>query len=143
MWGASLFLNVPIACRIASLLGSQSILSRKDVDCFCAFSVAAELCQKHNPILTFLSFNHSFRMDVDSLLDELNSAVDEGLKGHHRCGDTDAPAALPYVAALSTIQRSHHLLSVAQATLAKVTTKGLDYQSFVRFLADTPVPIVQ
>lgn len=81
-------------------------------------------------------------MADDSLLDDLSSAVDEGLKNPALRWNAGLPIALPYVTTVGVIRRSKHLLNSAKDSIADDTTKHLDYESFVRFLADTPVPTV-
>jgi hypothetical protein len=78
---------------------------------------------------------------ADSLLDDLDNAVDKAISHHPRHED-HAIVPLPYIGALGAIRQSSQLLGDAQASIANATTKALDYDSFVRFLADTPVPAV-
>jgi hypothetical protein len=80
-------------------------------------------------------------MSEDSLLDDLSGALDEGLNDPHHGWGASHPTVLPYVGAVGVHRRSKHLLDSAKASLAE-DTKHFDYQGFVRFLADTPVPIV-
>jgi hypothetical protein len=79
-------------------------------------------------------------MSEDSLLDDLSDALDEGLNDPHHSRGAGPPTALPYVGAVGVLRRSRYFLDSAKASLAEDTTKHFDYQSLVRFLADTPVP---
>jgi hypothetical protein len=81
-------------------------------------------------------------MAQDSLLDDLSNALDAGLNIPHRNRGVSPSAAPPYVGAANVLRSSKDFLDNAKASIAEDTTKHFDYQSFVRFLADTPVPIV-
>jgi hypothetical protein len=81
-------------------------------------------------------------MSVDSLTNDFEKAVDDGVRLDNSQHQLDSPKKLPYIAAVDLLNRSEEILNRAKHSLTNEIPISLDHRSFVRFLADASIPIV-